>query len=267
MVNGAWTLGGGKSEVHPRRDRCALSEDSRPVLTPSVKRTPTTESLVEPETERRAVYGTPVGKLLSMCHERAVIMYGVKETERKSTCCTEGDEMNVKRIARNFKGVPIAKCVIEINRFPPFVNVYPDSEWAGQRQTCKSTSGGVTQWWNDTLCLVKNTTVSELEFCRSRIKRSDHWFFRRDGDNTSLERTGIRGDTREPCRLSICECMGIQTRSGTDETCNAEFHVRARRRGKEANDICPRKHEFEKCLVFKGECAESRTFSVRISRS
>ena len=64
---------------------------------------------------------------------------------------TESDEMNVKRIARCLKGVSIAKCLIEIDRFPPFVNVYADSDWAGQHQTCKSTSGGVTQWRSTTL--------------------------------------------------------------------------------------------------------------------
>ena len=65
---------------------------------------------------------------------------------------------------------------------------------------------------HDSFCLVKNTTVSELEFCRSRVLRSDNWNFGRDADKISLERTGIRSDTREPCRQSICEGMGIQTR-------------------------------------------------------
>ena len=41
-------------------------EDSRPVSTPYVKRTPTTESLVELENKKRAVYKTVVGKLLYM---------------------------------------------------------------------------------------------------------------------------------------------------------------------------------------------------------
>ena len=59
--------------------------------------------------------------------------------------------MNVKRIARYLKGVASAKCLIEINRFPPFVNVYTDSDLAGQSQTCKSTSRGVTQWDGTTL--------------------------------------------------------------------------------------------------------------------
>ena len=86
---------------------------------------------------------------------------------------------------------------------------------------------------------------SELEFCRSRIIRPDSWNFRREGDKTSLERKGIRSDTREPCRQPICEGMGIQTSFGTDETCNAEVHVRARRRREEANDTCLCQHEFE----------------------
>ena len=46
-------------------------EEAKPVMTPSVKRTPTTESLVELEGERRAMYRTVVGKLLYMCQERA----------------------------------------------------------------------------------------------------------------------------------------------------------------------------------------------------
>ena len=185
-------------------------EDSRPVSTPSVKRTPTTESLVELGNEKRAVYRTAVGKLLHMCQERADFMYSVKETARKITCPTESDEMNVKRIVRHLKGVPSAKCSIEINRFPPLVNVYTDSDWAGQHQTCKRTRGGVTQWRSATLSAW--SAVSELEFCRSRMTRSDNWNFRRDGDEASLERTGIRSDTLKPRRQSICEGMGIQTR-------------------------------------------------------
>ena len=56
-------------------------EDSRPVTTPNVKRTPTTESLVELENEKRAVRKTAVGKL---CQEGADVMYRVKEIARKT---------------------------------------------------------------------------------------------------------------------------------------------------------------------------------------
>ena len=134
-------------EANPKYIRDVITvlclEDAKPVTTPSVKRTPTKESLVELESERRAMYITVVGKLLYMCQERADIMYSVKETARKITCPSESDDMNLKRMVRYLKGVPSAKSLIEIVTPPKFVNVHPDSDWAGQAKTCKSTSGGV----------------------------------------------------------------------------------------------------------------------------
>ena len=121
-------------------------EEAKPVMTPSVKRTPTTESLVELEGKRPAMYRTVVGKLLYMCQERANVMYSVKETTRKITCPTESDEMNLKRIVRYLQGAPSAKSLIEIITPSNFVNVYTDSDWARQATTCKSTSGGIVQW-------------------------------------------------------------------------------------------------------------------------
>ena len=103
-------------------------EEAKPVMTPSVKRTPTTQSLVELEGERRAMYRTVVGKLLYMCQERADVMYSVKETARKITCPTESDEMNLKRIVRYLKGAPSAKSLIEITTLSKFVNVKTDSD-------------------------------------------------------------------------------------------------------------------------------------------
>ena len=143
------TARGYSVEANPKYIRDVIAvlflEEAKPVSTPSVKRTPTTESLVELENERRAVYKTAVRTLLYMCQERVDIMQSVRETARKITCPTESAEMNVKRIARYLKGVPIAKCLIEINRFPPFVKVHTDIDWARQHQTCKSICGGVTQ--------------------------------------------------------------------------------------------------------------------------
>ena len=89
------TARGYSVEANPKYIRDVIAvlgrEDSKPVSTPSVKRTPSTESLVELENEKRAVQRTAVGKLLYMCQERADIMYSVKETARKITCPTESD--------------------------------------------------------------------------------------------------------------------------------------------------------------------------------
>ena len=74
-------------EANPKNIRNVISvlglEEAKLVMTPSVKRTPTTESLIELEGERRAMYRTIVGKLLYMCQERADVMYSVKETAKK----------------------------------------------------------------------------------------------------------------------------------------------------------------------------------------
>ena len=94
-------------EANPKYIRNVINvlglEEAKPVMTPSVKRTPTTESLIELEGERRAMYRTVVVKLLYICPERADVMYSVKETARKITCQTESDEMNLKRIMRCFE--------------------------------------------------------------------------------------------------------------------------------------------------------------------
>ena len=104
-------------EANPKYIRNVINvlglEEAKPVMTPSVKRTPTTESLVELEGERRAMYRTVVGKLLYMCQERADVMCSVKETARKITCPTESDEMNLKRVVRYLKSAPSAKSLID----------------------------------------------------------------------------------------------------------------------------------------------------------
>ena len=91
-------------EANPKYIRNVINvlglEEAKPMMTPNVKWTPTTESLVELEGERRAMYRTVVEELLYMCQERADVMYSVKETARKITCPTESDEMNLKRIVR-----------------------------------------------------------------------------------------------------------------------------------------------------------------------
>ena len=128
---------GYSGEANPKyiRDVSAVLglEDSRLVTTPSVKRTPTTESVAELENEKRAVCRTAVGKLFYMCLQRADIYVQFEKT-RQITCSIDSDDLNVKRIAFFLKGVPSAKWLIDINTFPQYVNVYPDSDWANMQE-------------------------------------------------------------------------------------------------------------------------------------
>ena len=54
-------------------------------------------------------------------------MDNIKETARNIACPTESDEMNLKRNVRYLKGVPSAKCLIEIVTPPKFINVYTNN--------------------------------------------------------------------------------------------------------------------------------------------
>ena len=79
--NGSWILSASKSEVHPRRD-CRVWSGGRSTRDDTMCEE-ITESLVDLEDEKRAVYRTAGGKLIYMCQERADIMYSVEETARK----------------------------------------------------------------------------------------------------------------------------------------------------------------------------------------
>ena len=165
-------------EANPKyiRDVVALLglEDARPVSHPSVNKTPTTESMVELENERRATYVTAVGKLLYMCQERADFMCSVKVTARKILNPIVSDEMHMKRIIRYVKGVPSAKCQLETVTFHQSVNVLGSS--VTDLQVHERRSSAV----ENRLTVVTNTTVSEPAFRRSRAVRSDNWN-RREG--------------------------------------------------------------------------------------
>ena len=179
-------------------------------------------------------------KLLYMCQERADIMYSVKEKAKQILCPAGSDEVNMKRIARYLKGVWSAKCLIKIKTFPQFVKVHTDCDKAGQYLTCKSTSGGVTQWRSEarlSLCMFKNTTVSELDFGRSRSVRPDNWNCRR-----MVTKHLLKELVHEVTLVNHVDSQSAKAwaskRGLGSETCNVEVHVRERCRGEEANDTC-----------------------------
>ena len=208
-------------------------------MTPSVKRTPTTESLVELEGGRRAMYRTVVAKLLYMCQERADVMYSLKETARNFTCPTESDEMNLKRIVRNLKGAPSAK-EPDRNHYTSEVREHVHRQRLGRAsnnvQKHKWRSCAVVK--RNTHSMVTNTANSKLEFCWSRIICPDDWSCQRNGDETSFARIGTWSNSHEPCWQSVCKSMGRQERTWKNETRDAEVQVCARRRGEEVDESC-----------------------------
>ena len=75
--------------------------------------------------------------------DRPDIQYSVKEVCRRMAKPVEGDWQKLTRLGRYLKGAP--RCVLEYRwqvANGPSVG-YTDSDWAGDRKTGKSTSGGI----------------------------------------------------------------------------------------------------------------------------
>ena len=172
-------------------------------------------------------------------------MYSVKETARKVTCPTESDEMNLKRIVRCLKGAPSAKSLIEIITPSKFVNVYTDSDWAGQATTCKSTSGGVVQWRNATLTawsrtqqtVILSSAEAELYALTTGVA---------EGMVTKhlLQELG-----HEVILMNHVDSQSAKAwaskRTWKIEACDAEVHVCARCCGEEVYKSCIHQHKAE----------------------
>ena len=136
---------------------------------------------VELEDERQAVYRT------------ADIMFSVKEKAHKTVNPTESDGLNMKRIDRPLKGVPME--VLDRGERTHGQRLGRSTTHT-QEHECRS----LAMRKCDTVTLVKNAQKSELELSRSTTARSDHYNRQSDGDEASPGQAWTRGDPREPCR-------------------------------------------------------------------
>ena len=141
----------------------------------------TTESLVELENEKRAVYRTPVGKLLYMIPERCPKRKVFDRDQHIPTVCERAHRQRLGRTTPNFQE---------------------------------------HKWWRyavekrNHFCLVKNTAVSEPEFCRSRNFRCDNWNLEKDGDEASLESADSTPiNTPHTAQYSLFTCAEHITRA------------------------------------------------------
>ena len=143
---------------------------------------------------------------------------------------------------RYLKGVPSAKCLIEIVTPPKFVNVYTDSDWAGH------TSGGVVQWRNATLTAWSRTqqTVS-LSSAEPELYASTTGIAEGMVTKHLLQELGheviLMNHVDSQSAKAWASKMGIQERTGKNDTRDAEIHVRARRSGEEVDES--RTHQYE----------------------
>ena len=88
-------------------------------------------------------YRSGAGLAQYICDKRGDINFAVKEVLRKLASPTSEDDTALKRIARYLKGVPNSILDFPWDApLPGHIDVYVDSDWCGESETRKSTSGG-----------------------------------------------------------------------------------------------------------------------------
>ena len=98
------------------------------------------------EGERLKNYQKQAARANYLCLDRPDIGYATKESMRRLSAPTEGDEVALKKIGRYLLGNPRLISVFKYGKPCATLTVEGDSDHAGCIRTRKSTSGGVIRW-------------------------------------------------------------------------------------------------------------------------
>ena len=149
-----WTKDGITYEPDQRHAELIVAdlglENAKPVTTPGTK-----DDVAKAEEENEKEDATPLTphdttKYRGMCArlnflalDRPDLQYAAKEASRRMSDPKSGDWVLLKRIGRYLRKVPRLAQLFVWQEWPSEVNVLVDSDWAGCKTSCKSTSGGV----------------------------------------------------------------------------------------------------------------------------
>ena len=84
-------------------------------------------------------------RLNYLAQDRPDLQYAVKEVARRMSSPTEGDWILMKRIGRYLLGAPRAVQEFPWQSLQTQLHTYVDSDWAGCKTSCRSTSGGASK--------------------------------------------------------------------------------------------------------------------------
>ena len=93
-----------------------------------------------------SLYRGIAARLNYLAQDRIDIQYACKEASRRMARPRLCDWPALKRIGRYLKGAPSYVQMFAWQALPEVVDTYTDSDWAGCKTTCRSTSGGVMMW-------------------------------------------------------------------------------------------------------------------------
>ena len=140
-----------KYEADPRHIEITVEQlklkDAKPVSSPGIKE----EGRTQPDSEDKldeketSQYRAIVASCNSIAPDRPDIAYAVKEFARHMASPTRGDWQRLKRFGRYLVGKPRLQQVYQWQNEQALLKVYSDADWAGCKESRKSTTGGCIQ--------------------------------------------------------------------------------------------------------------------------
>ena len=90
-------------------------------------------------------YRAITARLNYFAQDRIDLQFSCKEASRRMSRPCQDDWQMLKRIARYLRGAPRFVQMFEWQALPASIDIYTDSDWAGCKSTCRSTSGGIVR--------------------------------------------------------------------------------------------------------------------------
>ena len=144
-----WTPEGLEVEGDPRHAQTLLEEwemtECKPVETPGVKKAAATTEREEMSPAEATRYRRAAARVTYMAQDRPDLAFAAKELAKNMARPKCGDEVEVKRVIRYLRGRPRGHLSYPWQERNMYLNVFTDSDWAGDVVSRRSTSGGLVQ--------------------------------------------------------------------------------------------------------------------------
>ena len=144
-------------EADPRHIEIIVDQlklkDAKAVATPGTKEegTITNDCTQALDEQQASMYRAITARCNYISPDRPDIAYTVKELARNMSTPTKGDWIRLKRLGLCLLGKPRLQQVYSWQNTQATMKVYTDADWAGCRETRKSTTGGCVMLGRHTL--------------------------------------------------------------------------------------------------------------------
>ena len=154
-----WTSGGITYEPDQRHAELIVKEmgmeGAKPAPTPGVPETKDEVRMYDQSPELSKADSTAfrglAARLNYLALDRPDLQFAAKEVSKKMARPREADWSKLKRVAKYLVGAPRLVQHFEWQVAPMVLHTFTDSDWAGDRESRKSTSGGAISWGRHTL--------------------------------------------------------------------------------------------------------------------